>query len=176
MRLSGYGRDDAVRSTVVSLLSMRAEQQPETIAYSFISDEGERSITYAELDRRAKAIGCVLAGRRLTGEPVLLLYPPGIDYLAAFFGCLYAGVIAVPAYPPAQARLENSQCWLAAIARDAMPAAALMPTLAGSPLTALSTAVPDLSRSRPSPSRWPCCSTPPGQQRLPEGRLLLIAT
>ena len=148
MRLSGYGRDDAVRSTVVSLLSMRAEQQPETIAYSFISDEGERSITYAELDRRAKAIGCVLAGRRLTGEPVLLLYPPGIDYLAAFFGCLYAGVIAVPAYPPAQARLENSQCWLAAIARDAMPAAALMPTLAGSPLTALSTAVPDLSQLR----------------------------
>jgi acyl-CoA synthetase (AMP-forming)/AMP-acid ligase II len=161
MRLSGPGGGDGVRSTVVSLLGMRAEQQPETIAYSFVSGEDEQRITYAELDRRARAVGCVLAGRRLEGQPVLLLYPPGIDYLAAFFGCLYAGVIAVPVNPPAQARLEDSRCQLAAIAQDAMPAAALMPAMAGSSLPVLSMAVPGLSQLRvivtddlPEDRRW----------------------
>jgi acyl-CoA synthetase (AMP-forming)/AMP-acid ligase II len=148
MRLCVRGGVDVAQCTVVSLLAMRAEQEPETIAYSFVSDGNEQWITYGELDRRARAVGCMLAGRRLEGAPVLLLYPSGIDYLTAFFGCLYAGVIAVPAYPPSQTRLENSQCWLATIARDAMPAAALMPGMAGSSLPALYRAIPDLSQLR----------------------------
>lgn len=148
MRLSGYGSDNAARLTMVSLLSMRAELQPAAIAYSFAADEGEQRITYAELDRRARAVGCMLAGQRLAGEPVLLLYPPGIDFIAAFFGCLYAGVIAVPGHMPAQARLENAQCWLAAVAREAIPAAALMPAMPDSRLSALFRAVPELSALR----------------------------
>jgi acyl-CoA synthetase (AMP-forming)/AMP-acid ligase II len=61
--------------------------------------EGEQ-LSYGELDRRSRAIASQLQGLGLSGERALLLYPPGLDYLAAFFGCLYAGVVAVPAYPP----------------------------------------------------------------------------
>ncbi len=57
------------------------------------------------------------------GERALLLYPPGLDFIAAFFGCLYAGVVAVPAYPPRPN--DRSQPRLRAIARDAEPRAAL---------------------------------------------------
>lgn len=161
MRLSVHGGGDSARPTVVSLLSTRAERQPEAIAYSFLSAEGMPRITYGELDRRARAVGRVLAGRQLAGAPVLLLYSPGIDYLAALFGCLYAGAIAIPACSPAQARLENTNCWLAAVARDAMPAAALMPAPPGSSMTDLSRAIPHVSDLRivvtgdlPPERRW----------------------
>ena len=53
------------------------------------------------------------------GERALLLYPPGLEYVAGFFGCLYAGVVAVPAYPPDPTRLERTLPRLRAIARDA---------------------------------------------------------
>jgi acyl-CoA synthetase (AMP-forming)/AMP-acid ligase II len=60
----------------------------------------EIHLTYEELDRQARAIGAWLQAFGATGERALLLFPPGLEYIAAFFGCLYAGVIAVPAYPP----------------------------------------------------------------------------
>jgi len=75
---------------------------PDRLAYRFLSD-GEAeviTITYAELDRRARAIGAWLESFGAGGERALLLYPPGLDYIASFMGCLYAGVTAVPAYPP----------------------------------------------------------------------------
>src|SRR5690349_16678680 len=87
--------------TLVELLQQRAQHQPEQLAYRFLLD-GERDaveITYAELDRRARAIAVLLSPDVLE-QRVLLLYPPGLEYIAAFFGCLYAGAIAVPAYPP----------------------------------------------------------------------------
>jgi acyl-CoA synthetase (AMP-forming)/AMP-acid ligase II len=148
MTVSGQGRDDGVSSTVVSLLGMRAEEQPEALAYSFVSDSGRRDITYAELDRQSRAVGRVLAERHLEGAPVLLLYPAGIDYIVAFFGCLYAGAIAVPGYPPDHGRLDYSQRRLAAIARDAMPAAALVPEATSSALVALYRAISEPSRLR----------------------------
>src|SRR5690606_14436330 len=75
-------------------------------------------LTYADLDRRARAIAARLQSMNLAGERALLLYPPGFDYIEAFFGCLYAGVIAVPAYPPARQHLPR----LHSIMRDASPA------------------------------------------------------
>jgi len=88
--------------TLVNLLRWRADQQPDKLAYRFLSDsEPEISaITYAELDQRARAIGAWLDNLGAVGEQALLLYPPGLDYIVSFFGCLYAGVTAVPAYPP----------------------------------------------------------------------------
>ncbi|HET9587877.1 MAG TPA: AMP-binding protein, partial [Anaerolineales bacterium] len=88
--------------TLIDLLRSRAEQYPDRLAYRFIQD-GEKeviTITYGELDRRARAIGAWLEASGAAGERALLLYPPGLDYIASFFGCLYAGVTAVPAYPP----------------------------------------------------------------------------
>src|SRR4028118_1465063 len=89
-------------STVVKLLRYRALHQTQQLSFTFLQ-EGETasaSWTYEALDRLSRAIASQLQVMNLSGERALLLYPPGLDYLAAFFGCLYAGVVAVPAYPP----------------------------------------------------------------------------
>ena len=88
--------------TIDGLLRQRAVQSPTQIAYTFLGSEGEEqaSLTYKELDRQARVIAAYLRMLNVAGKRVLLLYPPGLDYIAAFFGCLYAGAVAVPAYPP----------------------------------------------------------------------------
>ena len=89
-------------STLVDLLRYRALHQPGQLAFTFLQD-GETasiSLTYQELDRQARAIAAELQSLGVSGERALLLYPPGLEFIAAFFGCLYAGVVAVPAYPP----------------------------------------------------------------------------
>ncbi|HEU5348410.1 MAG TPA: fatty acyl-AMP ligase, partial [Ktedonobacterales bacterium] len=90
------------RRTLVDILRWRAEHQPDRIAYTFLLDGETREdhLTFRELDRRARAIAARLQSLGAAGERALLLFPPGLDYVAAFFGCLYAGTIAVPAYPP----------------------------------------------------------------------------
>jgi amino acid adenylation domain-containing protein len=103
-------------TTLVEVLRRRAERHGEDLAYTFLLD-GERTeahLTFAELDRRARGLAATLAREGIGGGArVLLLYPPGLDYIAAFFGCLYAGAVAVPAYPPRSrrpsARLQSIQ-------------------------------------------------------------------
>ncbi|HEX2269404.1 MAG TPA: AMP-binding protein, partial [Pyrinomonadaceae bacterium] len=86
------------------------------------------------MDRRARAIAASLYAAGIKdGDRVLLLYPPGLDFTAAFFGCLYAGVVAIPVYPPHPARLNRTLPRLQAIIADAQAAAALTTT----PLLAL---------------------------------------
>ncbi|HVW22312.1 MAG TPA: fatty acyl-AMP ligase, partial [Opitutaceae bacterium] len=89
-------------TTLVEVLRWRAARHPGRRALVYLPDAGgpEPEHTYASLDRRAGAIAAVLRGRLRPGERALLLYPPGLDFVEAFFGCLYAGVVAVPAYPP----------------------------------------------------------------------------
>src|SRR5215510_7857791 len=89
-------------NTLVDLLRTRTEQEPNHLIYRFLEDDGSDrdAITFAELDRKARAIGAWLEDHNAGGERALLLYAPGVDYIAAFVGCLYAGVTAVPAYPP----------------------------------------------------------------------------
>jgi acyl transferase domain-containing protein/acyl-CoA synthetase (AMP-forming)/AMP-acid ligase II/alpha-beta hydrolase superfamily lysophospholipase/acyl carrier protein len=88
-------------NTLIDVLKLRAESQAEEPAYHFLRDDGRRdTITYAQLDCAARSTGRNLANRGFAGQPVVLLYPPGLDYISAFFGCLYAGAIAVPAFPP----------------------------------------------------------------------------
>ncbi len=111
-------------STMVECLRYRALHQPKQLAFTFLQD-GETesgSFTYEELDCRSRAIAAHLQSRHLQGERALLLYPAGLDYLAAFLGCLYAGVIAVPAYPPRNVRNTPR---IQAIAADAEVAIAL---------------------------------------------------
>ncbi|HVZ39811.1 MAG TPA: amino acid adenylation domain-containing protein [Candidatus Kapabacteria bacterium] len=88
--------------TFVTLLRWRAANQPDRIAYTFL-ERGESegaSITYAGLDLRARAIAAELQQRGLEGSRALLVFPTGIEFLAAFFGCLYANVVAVPTSLP----------------------------------------------------------------------------
>ncbi len=88
--------------TLVELLQSRALHQPDRLAFTFLIDgEVEDSrLTYAELDLRSRAVAASLQSHVSMGERALLLYPSGLEYIVAFFGCLYAGVIAIPVYPP----------------------------------------------------------------------------
>ncbi|BCL39538.1 AMP-binding protein [Nostoc sp. MS1] len=119
-------------STLVELLSYRAQIQSEQRAYTFLRDgeTEEASLTYSQLDQKARAIAAHLQSLKTVGDGVpptvgdrvLLLYPPGLEFIAAFFGCLYAGVVAVPVYPP---KRNQSVSRLRAIASDAQTTIAL---------------------------------------------------
>src|SRR5690349_13795732 len=113
----------AMSHTLVELLRRRAQQQSEQLAHTFIADgDGvEITLTYAQLDQEARRIATRLQSLNAHGERVLLLYPPGLEFIAAFFGCLYAGAIAVPVYPPRRNRnllrllaiVNDSEAWIA---------------------------------------------------------------
>jgi len=92
----------AVATTLIDVLRARALEAPGRVAYTFLVDgEAEETpLTYGELDEQARAIAARLQEEGAEGERALLFYPPGVEFAAAFFGCLYAGVVAVPAYPP----------------------------------------------------------------------------
>lgn len=113
--------------TLIELVATRAEQCGERVAYTFVSDRDDRadSITYAALDQRARALATCLQQRDVAGRPVMLLCPPGIDYVVAFLGTLYAGAIAVPAYPPDPNWLTRMLPRLESIVRDCRPTLAL---------------------------------------------------
>ena len=110
--------------SLVELLRSRAETEGPRRLYTFLSEGAtpERNFSYADLDQRARAIGARLQNANANGQRVLLLFPPGLDYIAAFFGCLFANAIAVPAYPPRQNRNLDR---LRAVVHDARPAIAL---------------------------------------------------
>ncbi|NET35008.1 MAG: AMP-binding protein [Cyanothece sp. SIO1E1] len=113
--------------TLVDLLRWRALHQPHQLAYIFLKDGemDEVPLTYGELDQKARAIGALLHHLQMGGKRVVLLYPAGLEYIAAFFGCLYAGAIAVPAYPP---RPNRSIARLQAVLKDAQAKIALTTT------------------------------------------------
>lgn len=90
--------------TLVDILRERARKTPGNLAFSYLKNGEEDGVmlTYAELDRQARVIASHLQSQGLSGKSALMLYPPGIEFIASFFGCLYAQVLAVPAYPPKQ--------------------------------------------------------------------------
>jgi acyl-CoA synthetase (AMP-forming)/AMP-acid ligase II len=105
-------------STVVDIVRDRAMYQGAQKAYTFLGDRDseESSLTYGDLDRQARAVGAWLQSSGASGERVLLLLPTGLEYIVAFFGCLYAGAVAVPVYPP---RPNEKSQRLQAVATDA---------------------------------------------------------
>jgi len=94
------------RATLVDLVRYRAKCQPEDTAFVYLVDgeDEQTSLTYRQLDRQARAIAARLQSQGLSGQRALLLYPAGLEFICAFFGCLYAGVVAVPVYPPRRNR------------------------------------------------------------------------
>ena len=86
-----------------------AAERPDDTAFVHLldGDAPQASLTYAQLDRRARAIAACLQDMRLAGQNVVLAYPPGLEFIAAFFGALYAGCVAVPAYPPRTRTLDR---------------------------------------------------------------------
>ena len=92
-------------ATITSMLRAAAAETPQRRGYTFLAGAGraETSLTYAELDARARAVAVLLGGAgasRVTGAPVLVVFPAGLDFLVGFFGCLYAGAIAIPTRYP----------------------------------------------------------------------------
>ncbi|WP_225728131.1 MULTISPECIES: fatty acyl-AMP ligase [unclassified Nocardia] len=112
-------------TTLVDALRERCERNPGGEAYSFVSYPDSRdthgqvdSLTFAETDRAARAFAVTLSQLARPGDRAVLLLPPGLDYVTAFFGCLYAGVVAVPLFPPS-AHQSNDR--LDAVCLDADP-------------------------------------------------------
>jgi amino acid adenylation domain-containing protein len=130
-------------TTLVDLLRYRAINQSEKVGYRFLLD-GENVggyLSYGELDRQASVIASELDSLGVRGERALLLYPPGLEFIAAFFGCLYAGVIAVPLYPPLGNRYQNR---IQGILADAMATVALTTQLIFSEIERRFAQIPEL--------------------------------
>jgi acetylornithine/succinyldiaminopimelate/putrescine aminotransferase/acyl-CoA synthetase (AMP-forming)/AMP-acid ligase II/predicted amino acid dehydrogenase/acyl carrier protein len=114
---------NVMADTLVHLLLERAQESPDARSYTFLAGGKENeSLTFAQLHRRARAIGARLQKLGAKGERALLLYPSGTEYIAAFYGCLSAGSVAVPGYPP---RVNHNLKRLESILNDARPIAAL---------------------------------------------------
>ncbi len=104
--------------TIIDVLRWRALNQPARHAYTFLSDgeNEEESLSYAELERGARKVGSLLQSYTTAGDRVLLLYPSGLDFVVAFFGSLYAGLVPVAAPQPRPNKTLNR---LRTIAADA---------------------------------------------------------
>ena len=144
-------------SDLVSALRWRAKHQADRTAFVYLAD-GEyevRRLSFGELDSQARSVAAWLQDNELWGERVLLLYPPGLDFIIGFLGCLYAGSVAVPAYPLHPRRSDPR---LEAIISDCQPGAAfcvepeldhLQTNLATRKLKVLATDSPDLPGDAP---------------------------
>ncbi len=106
--------------SMAEVLRRRATDTADRLAFQFLLGDGAAGprLTYGELDAQARRIAAALRQHAGAGERALLLYAPGLEFIPAFFGCLYAGLIAVPAYPPRPDRLWHGVESLARVAED----------------------------------------------------------
>ena len=113
------GRLDA--ATLAELLHLRASQQPDLVAYTFLEDgeQKQRDRTNAALDARARTVAAWIERHASAGDRALVMFEEGLEYLDALFGCLYAAVLAVPVHPPDPLRLHRTVPRLLKVAEDA---------------------------------------------------------
>ncbi len=130
---------------LTDVLADRARVTPDARVYTFLADgEVEAAhLTFGGLERRARALAAELSTQCGPGNRALLLFPPGLEFIVAFFGCLYAGVIAVPAYPP---RPRRDPARLRSLVRDAEPGVALTTIGLNAEIRRLAAGIPELSR------------------------------
>ena len=117
----------AAPRSLVDVLRNQAELRGDKLAYGFLEDGVElgATLSFAELDLQARALGATLQQLSSPGDRALLLYPPGLDFVVAFMGCQYAGVVAIPALPPNLSRVSATLGRLARIVDNAAPKVAL---------------------------------------------------
>src|SRR5215471_17816893 len=89
-----------VAETLVEILRERAARQGTERIYTFLHGDQEKSLTYTDVDKRARSTAAALLLHCNPGDRALLIYPPGLEYIVTLFSCMYAGVIAVPSYAP----------------------------------------------------------------------------
>jgi acyl-CoA synthetase (AMP-forming)/AMP-acid ligase II len=147
---TGFADSIAEFSTLVEMLRRRALQQPEQQIHTYLHDgeaEGDH-LTHATLDEQARSIGAILQSYRVGGQRALLLYPAGLEFIAAFYGCLYAGVTAVPLPPPNLAQHQRTLARLRAIFNDSQPAVALTTSAILANTDGLFAQAPELQKMR----------------------------
>jgi 8-amino-7-oxononanoate synthase len=115
---------------IIHTLHCQAEKNPDKPAFIHLLDgqSNQAILTYTQLEQRARAIAAHLQNMGFAGQRVLLVYPPGLDFITAFFGCLYANCVAVPTYPPHRHRRMLNH--FLAIADDAETSIALSTSFA----------------------------------------------
>src|SRR5215204_5547779 len=137
--------------TLVDLLSGQTALHPHSPLYTTLIDGEEEGTTLShfEVDQQARAIGALLQSLEGKGERALLIYPAGLEFVVAFFGCLYAGVIAVPtSIPVNQLKQKQSLLRFQAIADDAGPFAVLTLSSFMPKLMSLVEHIPSLGAAR----------------------------
>jgi FkbH-like protein len=134
---------DMTFMTLLDLARARARSDAQRPAYIFLEGNGSEgaTLTYSQLDRRARAIAAYMHSLGAPGQRVLLQHPPGLDYIVGFLGCLYAGNVAVPAHPPGQKRNLHR---LQSIVADAGPTIVLGDATAESRLARQFASIPEL--------------------------------
>ena len=107
-------------SSLVDVLRDRAIQHGDRPLYQLVVDQSvSATLSYAQADTRARALALRLREHASPGDRALLLYPFGLEYTAVFLACLYAGLVAVPAFPPDHQRAVQTMPRVSAIIRDA---------------------------------------------------------
>jgi len=114
-------------ASLIELIRWQARNRPQQRAYTFLDGDGAEggSLNYGELERGAVAVAAALCDGGRPGDRVMLLYPQVLEFITAFFGCLYAGFVAVPVNPLHAGRLKRALPKIQAIAEDCAPAAVL---------------------------------------------------
>ena len=117
---------DSEPKTIVGLLQARAAEMGSKTAFIYLDGEDQnKTLTYAQLESRARNVGAWLSRQVNRGDRVLLAYPSGLEFVETFFGCLYAGCMPVPAYLPHPFLLKRSFPRLQAMIKDCRPALGL---------------------------------------------------
>ncbi|MFI1646996.1 fatty acyl-AMP ligase [Streptomyces avidinii] len=147
--LSPTALDEVHFETVVDALHAHAARIPDHDLFTFLPDgeEAEPSLTFSMLDTRARAVAATLRAQVEPGSRALLLFMPGQDFVVAYFGCLYAGVVAVPAYLPHPAQRARGLLRLAGIAEDAQPAAILTTSGIQAAIETTARSIPELQET-----------------------------
>src|SRR5271154_3235319 len=116
-------------ASILGHLDRLADEHPNKLLYSYLDVDGDsiESYTYASFLHRTEAIaGCLLKdGRFASGDRLLLAYPPGLEMICAFFGCVRAGLIPVPVYPPSSRGFQSALYKMVHIAKDCQAAGIL---------------------------------------------------
>ncbi|HVJ91439.1 MAG TPA: beta-ketoacyl synthase N-terminal-like domain-containing protein [Labilithrix sp.] len=134
-------------STLVGALRARGDKTPAHIAFRHLHDDDstETVITYAELERRARAIGAELQRSYSPGSRALLVYQHDLEFVVGFFGCLFGGLVAVPVMPPDRARLDRTLPRFLSAVRDADVSVVLSTTTISAMRAMVEAVAPDLA-------------------------------
>ena len=118
-----------MKASILDQLDRLADEHPDKLLYSYLDVNGDpiESYTYASFLHRAQAIAGHLRkeGRFAAGDRLLLAYPPGLEMICAFFGCVRAGLIPVPVYPPSSRGFQSALYKMVHIAKDCQAAGIL---------------------------------------------------